>query len=126
MFLSKSTFSAIMGAGESKHTFPSSLDLLTLDAIELQSLLAAQKLTSAQLVKACLEQIRSQDHKGLELHAMIATPPEQDLIKIADTLDNERKAGLIRGPLHGIPIIVKVRDRSKEFLVETDAYSTIS
>ncbi|KAJ5876312.1 amidase signature enzyme [Penicillium soppii] len=96
-----------MGAGESKHTFPSSLDLLTLDAIELQSLLAAQKLTSAQLVKACLEQIRSQDHKGLELHAMIATPPEQDLIKIADTLDNERKAGLIRGPLHGIPIIVK-------------------
>lgn len=101
-----------MGTAEDKSIFPSSLDLLDLDAVELQSLFAADKLTSAQLVKACLEQIRNHDQKGLELHAMIATAPEEDLIKIADDFDRERKAGLIRGPLHGIPIIVKVRDPS--------------
>jgi hypothetical protein len=102
---------ATMGCAESKPTLPSSLDLLSLDATELQSLFAARKLTSAQLVQACLEQIRKQDQNGLKLNAIIATPPEEDLIKIAKDLDDEREGGNLRGPLHGIPIIVKVPAR---------------
>lgn len=116
-----------MGA-ESKSTCLSSLDLLSFDAVELQSLFAADKLTSVQLVKACLEQIRNQDQKGLELHAMIATPPEEELMKIAANLDNERKEGLICGPLHGIPIIVKVQDRRMGIFlyIDADRYSAMS
>jgi hypothetical protein len=59
LFSSESAFPAIMGAAENKPTFPSLLDFLSLDAVELQSLFAAQKLTSAQLVKKISGQIRN-------------------------------------------------------------------
>ena len=39
------------------------------------------------------------------LHAVIETNP--DAVSIAANLDNERKAGHVRGPLHGIPLLVK-------------------
>lgn len=71
-----------------------------MDASELQACLSQEKLTSVQ--------IRKQDHNGLKLHAMISTPSEEDLVKVAAELDRERKEGKIRGPLHGITTIVKV------------------
>jgi Asp-tRNA(Asn)/Glu-tRNA(Gln) amidotransferase A subunit family amidase len=39
---------------------------------------------------------------------MVFTPPEEHILSVPECLDKERAAGKIRGPLHGIPIIVKV------------------
>ena len=84
------------------------MDLLSMDASELQSCLTQKKFTSVQLVQAQLEQIRKHDRVGVNLHAIISTPPEKEVLQLAAELDKERAAGKIRGPLHGITIIVKV------------------
>ncbi|KIN05403.1 hypothetical protein OIDMADRAFT_70515, partial [Oidiodendron maius Zn] len=82
-------------------------DLLSMDAVELQSCLKQGKLTSVRLVKAGLDQIRKEDRNGLNLNSMISTAPEDELLKTAAELDSERAEGNIRSPLHGITIIVK-------------------
>jgi amidase len=81
-------------------------DLLTADTKVLQQMLTAGSITSAGLVDAYLAQIRKHDDY---LHAMIQTTPLSILKASAQTLDEEREAGKVRGPLHGIPILVKVR-----------------
>lgn len=85
------------------------LDLLTLDAADLQNLLEQRKITSVDLVKQTLAQIEREDGKGAKLHAMIAVAPEHLLLSKAAQLDNDRRAWKVRSRLHGLPIIVKVR-----------------
>jgi len=87
----------------------SSLDLLRLTATELQELLQKNELTSVDLVKQVLGQIESHNEKGLGLKAMLSMAPTRLLLDTASKLDAERAEGHTRGPLHGIPIIVKVR-----------------
>lgn len=79
------------------------LDLLTATAWDLQGQLTTGRLTSVELVKQCLEQIKKHDEY---LHAVLATSPVA-LVE-AEKLDRERRQGELRGPLHGIPILVKV------------------
>ena len=69
---------------------------------QLQALMAAGQLRSRQLVMGYLSRIAA--HNPL-LHAVIETNP--NAISIAAALDNERRAGHVRGPLHGIPLLVK-------------------
>jgi amidase len=69
---------------------------------ELQALMASGALTSRDLTQGYLQRI--QDLNPL-LHAVIETNPQA--VAIAAKLDNERRAGHVRGPLHGIPILVK-------------------
>src|SRR5215216_3728332 len=69
---------------------------------ELQDAMASGQLTSKGLVIDYLERIHS--FNGL-LHSVIETNP--DAISIAEDLDRERRRGHVRGPLHGIPILVK-------------------
>ncbi|HTU59471.1 MAG TPA: amidase, partial [Polyangiales bacterium] len=64
--------------------------------------LAAGRVTSEQLVALYSERIRTLDHK---LHSVIALNPQA--LEIARALDAERTAGRVRGPLHGIPILIK-------------------
>ncbi|KAK3358282.1 amidase signature domain-containing protein [Lasiosphaeria ovina] len=85
--------------------------LLTASAGELQALLRSGDLTSVQLVKACLGQIAQYGQSGPNLRAIVSTPPEKDVLSIAERLDKERAAGKVRGPFHGIPIIVKLLDK---------------
>ena len=73
--------------------------------VELQHALASGALTSHALVQQCLDRIESLDHRGPMLRAVIETNP--DALAIADALDAERKSGRVRGPLHGIPVLVK-------------------
>lgn len=80
-------------------------DLLLLTATELEKLLSNGSLTSLQIVEQYLEQISK--YNGY-LHAMISTAPRDLLLTRAKFLDDERVRGSILGPLHGIPIIVKV------------------
>lgn len=72
----------------------------SVDAIQKQ--LSSGKLTSRQLVQCYLDRINTVNPY---LHAIIETNP--DIYSIADQLDKERAQGKVRGPLHGIPILVK-------------------
>lgn len=83
--------------------------LLTATAVELQTLLKDGKITSRELIEKCLEQIDSHNQSGMKSRAIISTMPKEKTLHQADILDEERKACSIRGPFHGIPIIVKVR-----------------
>jgi amidase len=72
---------------------------------EWQSALARGELTSRELVERYLLRIESLDAGGPALRAVLETNP--DALDIATALDAERKAGRVRGPLHGIPVLVK-------------------
>jgi Asp-tRNA(Asn)/Glu-tRNA(Gln) amidotransferase A subunit family amidase len=82
----------------------------TFDVYEksIVDLLAAQRIgtvTSRDLVEKYLARIRAYDQDGPRLNAMITLNPHA--LEEADALDAERKAGRVRGPMHGIPIVVK-------------------
>jgi amidase len=81
------------------------LDVLSTTATDLQQLLQDGKTTSVQIVETYQRQIQ---RYNLKLRAMISIAP--NLKALAQALDNERKEGKLLGPLHGIPIIVKVRN----------------
>src|SRR5512144_1861296 len=63
------------------------------------------ELTTRRLAELYLERISEIDKDGPYLNSVIELNP--DALEIADTLDEERKAGKLRGPLHGIPILIK-------------------
>ena len=73
--------------------------------VELQARMAAQRLTSEALVRFYLDRIARLDRAGPALHAVIALNP--DALAQARALDAERRAGHVRGPLHGVPILIK-------------------
>ena len=72
---------------------------------QLQALMTGGKASSADLVRAYLKRIAAMDRKGPSLRSVIAINP--DALAQAKALDSERKAGRVRGPLHGIPILIK-------------------
>jgi amidase len=72
---------------------------------DLQAKLASKAETSRSLVAKYRARIDALDRKGPELRAVLELDPDADAI--ADKLDAERAAGKLRGPLHGIPILVK-------------------
>ena len=72
---------------------------------DLQAGLASGKYTARSLVEQYQARIDELDKKGPTLNLVLELNP--DALTIADQLDNERKAGKTRGPLHGIPILVK-------------------
>lgn len=71
----------------------------------LQSDMQAGRLTARGLVEHYLARIEKLDRQGPSLHAVIETNP--DALQLADDLDRERKAKKLRGPLHGIPVLLK-------------------
>jgi amidase len=86
-----------------QHVQPFELDELTL--LELQEGMRAGKFTSRGLAKRYLARIVEIDKGGPALNAVIELNPE--VLAIADALDAERKSKGPRGPLHGIPILIK-------------------
>ena len=80
-------------------------NVLTADTVYLQSLLKGGKVNSTTLSDAYVGQINKHDHY---LHAMTQITPLPLLKSVAEKLDLERQDGKIRGPLHGVPIIIKV------------------
>jgi amidase len=71
----------------------------------LQRALASGAVTSTGLVVAYLQRIARFDHHGPEHRSILALNPAA--LSIARALDQQRKAGKVLGPLHGIPIVVK-------------------
>src|SRR5215472_5788981 len=80
----------------------SGFDFIEKSILELQAAMASGQLTSHELTQGYIRRIQSLNPL---LHSVIETNP--NAISIAQHLDNERRRGLVRGPLHGIPILVK-------------------
>ena len=72
---------------------------------EQQAQMASGKLTSSSLVKQYLARIAAVDKAGPRINSVIETNP--DALTIAAVMDRERAAGKVRGPLHGIPVLLK-------------------
>ncbi len=72
---------------------------------DVQAALTAGRLSSVELVKLYLARIAAYDHAGPELNSLIRINPKA--AAEAAVLDAERKAGKVRGPMHGIPVIIK-------------------
>lgn len=79
------------------------LDEITVD--ELQTRMKSGQTTSVAITKMYLDRIDNIDKAGPKLNSVIEKNSEA--LSIAALMDKERKAGKLRGPLHGIPILIK-------------------
>jgi len=80
-------------------------DVAEKDIATLQADMSAGRVTSEEIVRAYLARIDRLDRNGPRLQSVIAVNP--NALANARALDAERKAKGARGPLHGIPILVK-------------------
>jgi amidase len=101
------TSAAVLGGGLTSLFSRSALAAHDFDFLEktipdLQAAMDSGELTSKDLVKGYLRRIASLNPL---LHSVIETNP--NAVSIAQHLDNERRHGHVRGPLHGIPVLVK-------------------
>lgn len=81
------------------------LDVTSASIPEVQAAFATGKLTSEKLTNAYLARIKAFDDQGPSINAVIMVNP--NAVREARALDRERRAGKVRGPLHGVPILVK-------------------
>ena len=72
---------------------------------DLQEGLASGEWTTRSLAEAYLSRIEEIDGRGPTLRSVLETNP--DALAIADRLDRERREGRLRGPLHGVPVLLK-------------------
>jgi amidase len=72
---------------------------------DLQERMRSGRETARSIAEKYLGRIDAIDRSGPALHSVIETNP--DALAIADRLDSERRAGRVRGPLHGIPVLIK-------------------
>ncbi len=82
-----------------------SFDIVEKTIPQLQEAMQAGQVTSRRLVELYLARIAAYDRGGPRLNAIVALNPRA--LDEADALDRERAAKGARGPLHGIPILVK-------------------
>ena len=79
------------------------LDEVTID--ELQSRMRGGSETAQSLAQQYLARIEAIDQRGPAINSVLELNP--DALSIAADLDAERKSGKLRGPLHGIPVLIK-------------------
>ena len=84
---------------------PDTFELEEATVADLQKRMVVGEDTARSLVEKYAARIEALDKRGPALRAVLEVNP--DALKIAEDLDAERKAGRVRGPLHGIPILVK-------------------
>jgi len=84
---------------------PSPFELDEVTFADLQDGMASGKYTSHSITEKYLARIDEIDKRGPALNSVIEVNP--DALAIADGFDKERMAGQVRGPLHGIPILIK-------------------
>lgn len=84
---------------------PASFELDEVTIAELQNAMSSGRYTAHSLARKYLDRIDDLDKRGPTINAVIELNP--DALSIASDLDKERKAGRVRGPLHGIPVLIK-------------------
>jgi amidase len=82
---------------------PASDNLATIDG--LGKLLRTSSFSAKDLTNSCLKQIEALDRNGPKLNSVIEVNP--DALAIAETLAQEHKENGPRGPLHGVPVLIK-------------------
>jgi amidase len=99
---------AVAGAGCGPATTTTTaprFEVMERSITELATALDAGDVTSRQLVNSYLARITAYDQQGPRLNAMVRIA--DDALAVADARDVERAQGLTRGPLHGVPVVVK-------------------
>jgi amidase len=107
-FLSQGSLLGALLLSQSKTTTAADAESFELEeatVATLQERMQRGTLSARAITQAYLDRIEAVNRKGPELHHVIETNPEA--LTIADALDAERKNGGARGPLHGIPILLK-------------------
>jgi amidase len=82
-----------------------SFELEEITIARLQDAMKSGRHSARAIVEMYLARIDEIDRRGPRLNSIIELNP--DALAIADALDGERKAGRVRGPLHGIPVLIK-------------------
>ena len=98
---------ARLGAARPRKATPSrpGFELEEATIADLQAKMESGEDTARSLTEAYLERIETLDREGPALRALLE--PNPDALEIADELDRERRGGRVRGPLHGIPVLLK-------------------
>ena len=94
-----------LACGGGPEESPPRFDVAEKSVRELGAALETGAVTSAELVEGYLARIEAFDRRGPAIGAMVAVNPRAR--ERAVELDAERAAGTVRGPLHGIPVVVK-------------------
>ena len=104
-FMTGAALAAVASVGVGERTFArsrSAVDLEEATIASLQQAMASGTTTSKAIVQGYLARIKALDSK---LNSIVEINP--DALAIASELDRERKLGRLRGPLHGIPVLIK-------------------
>ena len=96
---------AVAAAAASTAAADASFPWLEASAADLQRAMAEGRTSAVALVRAYTERIAAIDQAGPRLASLLQLNP--DAAAIASQLDAERAAGQLRGPLHGIPVVIK-------------------
>lgn len=84
---------------------PGDFELNEISIQLLQASMVDKSRSARSIAEQYLNRIAAVDKKGPQLNAVIELNP--DALAIADAMDKERAAGKVRGPLHGIPVLIK-------------------
>ncbi|TDE18356.1 amidase [Dyadobacter psychrotolerans] len=103
--ISATFFPFINCANPDKSTLAGDFELSEITIGGLQNKMKSGDLTARSITQMYLDQIAITDKAGPKINAIIELNP--DALAIADSLDEERKSGKVRGPLHGIPVLIK-------------------
>jgi amidase len=96
---------AVANTGEVPAASIAAFELDELSISELQDGMKSGKYSGRSLAEKYLARIEALDKQGPGINALIEINP--DALSLADAMDKERAAGKVRGPLHGIPILIK-------------------
>ena len=99
---------AVLAEDGSIHTPPAEVPAFELEEItidQLQADMKAGKYTARALTEKYLQRIQNVDKHGPTVNSVIEINP--DALAIAELLDRERKEKGVRGPLHGVPVLIK-------------------
>src|SRR2546423_7567091 len=96
---------AVALARPSRAAATDNVELEEITVGELQEGMRAGRLTSRSIAEEYLQRIEAIDKRGPAINAILELNP--DALAIAEERDRERRAGPVRGPLHGIPLLIK-------------------
>jgi amidase len=87
------------------HASPAAFELDELTIADLQAGMSSGKYSARSLTEKYVDRINDIDKRGPAVNSVIELNPDAE--SIAAEMDRERKAGRVRGPLHGIPVLIK-------------------
>jgi amidase len=120
-FLAAAAAAATAGAQQSTasasfaHPPPDPLEEKSL--ADIAAALADGRMSSQQLTQSYLTRIDKLDRHGPNLRSVIETNPRA--LEIAAALDAERKTRGVRGPLHGVPVLIKDNVETSDHMMST-------